>query len=121
MFEFANGQVEKRYPDNTQEIKFPDSTTRYIFSNGEEKTIFPDGTEQRTSQNGGKCVNIESTYSSMALFLFLFSNNFFHAADRMIEYPDGRTEVHTSKFKKRQYPDGTVKTVYPDGRQVSFF
>ncbi len=35
----------------------------------------------------------------------------------MIQFNTGQREIHTTDFKRREYPDGTVKTVYSDGRQ----
>lgn len=35
----------------------------------------------------------------------------------MIHFNTGEKEVHTADYKRREYPDGTVKTVYTDGRQ----
>lgn len=32
-------------------------------------------------------------------------------------FSNGQKEVHTAQFKRREYPDGTVKTVYCNGRQ----
>ncbi|KAJ3068540.1 hypothetical protein HDU98_008294 [Podochytrium sp. JEL0797] len=51
-----SGQIEKHYPDGTQEIVFKDSTVKYIYANGEEKSIFPDGTIQKIDANGCRTV-----------------------------------------------------------------
>lgn len=32
-------------------------------------------------------------------------------------FSNGQKEVHTAQFKRREYLDGTVKTVYCNGRQ----
>ena len=34
-----------------------------------------------------------------------------------IQFNTGQKEVHTADYKRREYPDGTVKTVFSDGRQ----
>lgn len=36
---------------------------------------------------------------------------------KTIEFNNGQRELHTSQFKRREYPDGTVKTVYSNGHQ----
>jgi len=89
IFQFANGQVEKHYIDGTKEIQFPDQTIKYLFSNGSAESVFLDGT----------IVHVDST------------------GDKQITFPNGQKEVHTALFKKREYPDGTTKTVFTDGRQ----
>jgi centromere protein J len=35
VFEFSNGQIEKRYKDGTLEIHFPDSTIKYVYADGQ--------------------------------------------------------------------------------------
>jgi len=89
IFQFANGQVEKHYIDGTKEIQFPDQTIKYLFPNGSAESVFLDGTIVHVESNGNK----------------------------QITFPNGQKEVHTALFKKREYPDGTTKTVFTDGRQ----
>ncbi|KAI9350190.1 T-complex protein 10 C-terminus-domain-containing protein [Obelidium mucronatum] len=54
-----SGQIEKHYPDGTQEILFKDSTVKYIYPNGEEKSIFPGGTIQIIDANGHRTVQLK--------------------------------------------------------------
>ncbi|XP_064297295.1 centromere protein J isoform X2 [Phalacrocorax carbo] len=86
---FPNGQIEKHYPDGKKEITFPDQTIKNLFTDGQEESIFPDGTIVRIQRDGSKT----------------------------IEFNNGQRELHTSQFKRREYPDGTVKTVYLNGQQ----
>ncbi|KAM6098985.1 centrosomal P4.1-associated protein isoform 3-T7 [Theristicus caerulescens] len=86
---FPNGQIEKHYPDGKKEITFPDQTIKNLFTDGQEESIFPDGTIVRIQRDGSKT----------------------------IEFNNGQRELHTSQFKRREYPDGTVKTVYVNGQQ----
>ena len=44
-----------------------------------------------------------------------------HRGVKTVEFTNGQREVHTSQFKRREYPDGTVKTVYVTGRQETRF
>ncbi|KAK2114711.1 hypothetical protein P7K49_008977, partial [Saguinus oedipus] len=37
--------------------------------------------------------------------------------DKTIVLSNGQKEIHTAQFKRREYPDGTVKTVYCSGGQ----
>ena len=80
-----------------------------VWPSGEEESVFADGTVQKLLVNG----------------------------NRVIEYTNGQRETHTKDYKvyvcsvlsdtrrtcvlvhiqQREYPDGTVKTVFPDGRQ----
>ncbi|KAM7179878.1 centrosomal P4.1-associated protein isoform 2-T2 [Macrochelys suwanniensis] len=86
---FSNGQIEKHYPDGRKEITFPDQTIKNLFMDGREESIFPDGTIVRVQRDGSKT----------------------------IEFNNGQRELHTPQFKRREYPDGTVKTVYANGHQ----
>ncbi|XP_069496547.1 centromere protein J [Ambystoma mexicanum] len=90
---FANGQIEKHYPDGKKEITFPDQTVKNLYLDGREESIFPDGTIIRINLDGSK----------------------------IIEFDNGQREIHTSQFKRREYPDGTVKTVYSNGNQETKF
>ncbi|XP_044024919.1 uncharacterized protein si:ch211-140l13.3 [Siniperca chuatsi] len=86
---FANRQIEKRHPGGKREILFPDQTIKYLEPDGSEKTIFPDGIIVRLSPSG----------------------------EKMVDFPNGQREIHTSQYKRREDPDGTVKTIYSNGRQ----
>ncbi|XP_053792580.1 centromere protein J isoform X2 [Vidua chalybeata] len=89
VLQFSNGQIEKHYPDGKKEITFPDQTIKSLFTDGQEESIFPDGTVVRVQRDGTKT----------------------------IEFNNGQRELHTPQFKRREYPDGTVKTVYVNGQQ----
>ncbi|XP_061230306.1 centromere protein J isoform X4 [Neopsephotus bourkii] len=89
VLQFSNGQIEKHYPDGKKEITFPDQTIKNLFMDGQEESIFPDGTIVRVQRDGSKT----------------------------IEFNNGQRELHTAEFKRREYPDGTVKTVYMNGQQ----
>ncbi|XP_058897436.1 centromere protein J isoform X3 [Kogia breviceps] len=86
---FSSGQIEKHFPDGRKEITFPDQTIKNLFADGQEESIFPDGTIVRGQRDG----------------------------NRIIEFNNGQRELHTAQFKRREYPDGTVKTVYTNGLQ----
>ena len=111
LYEFENGQVEKHYPDGTNEITFSDGTVKYSFPNGEvripvifdvassrstistfsfqEESIFPDGRIQRRDEQGV----------------------------RTLEHPDGSREVvFANGVKQKSYSNGTVRTQFEDGR-----
>ena len=34
---------------------------------------------------------------------------------KVIEYPNKQREIHTKDYKRREYPDGSIKTVYTNG------
>lgn len=86
---FSSGQIEKHFPDGRKEITFPDQTIKNLFADGQEESIFPDGTVVRVQRDG----------------------------EKIIEFNNGQRELHTAQFKRREYPDGTVKTVYANGHQ----
>lgn len=39
------------------------------------------------------------------------------SGEKIVDFPNGHREIHTSRYKRREDPDGTVKTIYADGRQ----
>ncbi|KAF7215319.1 centromere protein J isoform X2 [Nothobranchius furzeri] len=86
---FPNNQTEKHFPDGRKEITFPDQTVKNLFPDGREESVLTDGTVIR--------VNPDNT--------------------KEIHFNTGQKEIHTAEFKRREYPDGTVKTVYAHGRQ----
>lgn len=87
--EFSNGQQERRDTDGTVEVSFADGSKRLIKPNGEEKWTLADKTIAETFPNG----------------------------DKILTLPNGQREIHTKDHKRREYADGTVKYVYPDGSQ----
>lgn len=87
ILKFPNGQIEKHHVDKKKEIIFPDKICKFIYPDGSEETRLPNGTLIKVDKNG----------------------------DKVIEYPNKQREVHTKEFKKREYPDGSVKTVYTNG------
>ncbi|KAE8602029.1 hypothetical protein XENTR_v10013860 [Xenopus tropicalis] len=89
VLQFPNKQIEKHHPEGVKEIIFPDRTIKLLYKDGREETTFPDGTIVKLETNGMKTV--------------IFHN--------------GQKEIHTAQFKRREYPDGTIKTVYSNGRQ----
>jgi len=89
IIQFNNGQQETKTADGNTSISFPDGTNRNIDSSGRETISYPDGTLVNVQVNG----------------------------DRKLKLPNGQVEEHTALYKKRIYPDGTVKTLFSDGRQ----
>ncbi|XP_075054985.1 centrosomal P4.1-associated protein [Mixophyes fleayi] len=89
ILQFSNGQIEKHFPDGRKEITFPDQTIKNLYPDGKEESIFPDGTIITTHLDGTK----------------------------VIAFDNGQRELHTAQYKRREYPDGTVKTVYTNGQQ----
>ena len=77
-----------RFPDGSLSISFPDGSTKTVSAGGEEHVNFSDGTVVTIDPNG----------------------------DKLVELPNGQTEEHTSLYRRRTYPDGTVKTLHLDGR-----
>ncbi|XP_068123042.1 centromere protein J [Hyperolius riggenbachi] len=89
ILQFSNGQIEKHFPDGKKEITFPDQTIKNLHPDGKEESIFPDGTIITSNVDGTK----------------------------LIQFDNGQRELHTPQYKRREYPDGTVKTVYTNGQQ----
>ncbi|XP_034284363.1 centromere protein J-like isoform X2 [Pantherophis guttatus] len=88
VLQFPNDQIEKYHPDGTEEIIFPNQTVKRRYGGGFEETIFPDGTVVKVEKNG----------------------------DKTIHFRNGQKEIQTAGSKRREYPDGTIKTVYANGQ-----
>jgi len=89
VLQFSNGQEEVRLPDGTMTISFPDGSSKRIAPGGEEEVTFPNGTRVAVKPGG----------------------------DKVLQLPNGEKEEHTRMWKRRSYPDGTVKILHADGRQ----
>ncbi|NWR01448.1 CENPJ protein, partial [Paradoxornis webbianus] len=90
LLQFPNNQTEKHYPNGTQEIVFPDHTVKCLYSDGLKEFFFPDGTVVKVEKNG----------------------------DKLVEFSDGQRENHTAQFRRREYPDGTVKNVFCNRKET---
>ncbi|CAH1110192.1 unnamed protein product [Psylliodes chrysocephalus] len=90
LVEFSNGQKEKKFPDGTIEVITSDGTRLNRFPGGTEEVNYPDGSKMVTTSD-----------------------------EKIIYLCNGQIETHNEKFKKREYPDGTIKIVYSDGTQES--
>ncbi|XP_013928608.1 PREDICTED: centromere protein J-like [Thamnophis sirtalis] len=88
VLQFPNDQIEKYHPDGTEEIIFPNQTVKRRYGGGFEETIFPDGTVVKVEKNG----------------------------DKTIHFHNGQKEIQTAGSKRREYPDGTIRTVYANGQ-----
>ncbi|KAI7808826.1 centromere protein J isoform X1 [Triplophysa rosa] len=89
VLQFPNSQTEKHFPDGRKEITFPDQTVKNLYPDGREESVLTDGTIIQLNLDGSK----------------------------VIQFNTGQQEIHTADFKRREYPDGTIKTIYSDGRQ----
>ena len=89
VLQFSNGQEEVRLPNGTMTISFPDGSSKRINPGGEEEVTFPNGTKVAVKPGG----------------------------DKVLQLPNGEKEEHTRMWKRRSYPDGTVKILHADGRQ----
>jgi centromere protein J len=87
ILKFPNGQIEKHHTNKTREIIFPDKICKFIYPDGSEESRLPNGTFIKVDPLGGK----------------------------VIEYPNKQREIHTKEYKRREYPDGSIKTVYTNG------
>ncbi|XP_070498726.1 centromere protein J [Chironomus tepperi] len=91
ILEYPSGEIEHRYKDGTIEIHYTDGSIRITNKNWtndiKEEWRMPDGTNAKIYKNDTK----------------------------VLSFPNGQREIHTSNYKRREFPDGTVKIVYEDG------
>uniref|UniRef100_A0A8C3QCB4 Centromere protein J C-terminal domain-containing protein n=1 Tax=Geospiza parvula TaxID=87175 RepID=A0A8C3QCB4_GEOPR len=90
---YPDGLEVLQLPNNQIEIVFPDHTVKCLYSDGLKETSFPDGT----------VVNVEKNRNKLVL------------------YSDGQRESHTAQFRRREYLDGTMKTLLCNSRQETKF
>ncbi|XP_074593869.1 spindle assembly abnormal 4 [Brevipalpus obovatus] len=105
IYKFKNGTKQTTYPDGSRLIEFPsgqrekisvDGTKTAVYPNGTQRIIHPDGSEEITTVEGTKIrIACDGTET--------------------VDLPCGGKEVRTDKFKRREYLDGTIKTLYLDG------
>lgn len=87
VMEYKDGQKSKKYADGRMEVSYPDGSLRTINSDGTEEQQFPDGRKAMKNLQG----------------------------EQIIMLPNGQKEIHTSEYKRREYPDGTIRTLRKDG------
>ncbi|XP_050315958.1 cingulin-like protein 1 isoform X1 [Anthonomus grandis grandis] len=87
VMEFNDGQRCTKNLDGKTEICYPDGSLKIINSDGSEEQQFPDG--RKTIKNP--------------------------LGEVMILLPNGQREIHTAEYKRREYPDGTIRTLHKDG------
>ena len=87
IYEFSNGQTEKRHKDGTLDITFPDGTKKMVRKDYEE-IHFADGKYQKTQGDM-----------------------------KTIHHVDGTKEVWEGGMRTKFYTNGIVKVVHQDGRQ----
>ncbi|VDK39011.1 unnamed protein product [Taenia asiatica] len=126
----VNGTTKELCPDGLLPVLYPsngdvkqameDGTIVHNYaSDGTAETTIPDGSEEIVDKESVICksaasqsVVVEASNLPDGMSVQLFSNG-----DKIISLPNGQRELHCAKFKRRIYPDGTVKTVFKDGRQ----
>ena len=91
IYEFNNGQIEKKMKDGTLDILFPDGT-RKLVQNDCEEIFFANGKYQKVNGNV-----------------------------KIIQHIDGTKEVWEDGVRTKQYTNGIIKTVYPDGKQETIW
>uniref|UniRef100_A0A2K6RKW1 Centromere protein J C-terminal domain-containing protein n=1 Tax=Rhinopithecus roxellana TaxID=61622 RepID=A0A2K6RKW1_RHIRO len=97
----ANAQTTcTTYPDGLEVVQFPNKQTEKFYPDGSKEIVFPDGTvkhlkdgQEETLFPDGTIVRVERS---------VMSDN---------------KEIHMTQFKRREYTDGTVKTVNCSGCQ----
>ncbi|KAH9287146.1 Centromere protein J [Echinococcus granulosus] len=127
---YGNGTTKEICPDGVLSEVCPsnsdakqtleDGTILYNYaSDGAVKSTLPDGAKEivykdpahyRTVATQSVVVGESNLPDGMSVQIFL-------NGDKIISLPNGQKEFHCAKFKRRIYPDGTVKTVFKDGRQ----
>lgn len=60
-------------------------------------------------------------FVSFLLIIYSLTCCFHRHGEKVVEFTNGQREIHTSQYKRRMFPDGTVKTVYTNGRQETKF
>ncbi|XP_054155370.1 centromere protein J-like [Oppia nitens] len=106
-YTFANGATQTTYPDGLKIIDFPNGQSEKIhkngvkhitYANGLQRIINPDSSEE-VRMTDGTVWRIHSDGSEV------------------LEFANGDREIRTDKFKRREYSNGNMKTIYSDGTE----
>ncbi|KAJ3323934.1 hypothetical protein HDV06_000910 [Boothiomyces sp. JEL0866] len=93
LYEFDNGQKERKLTDGTYIIEFTDNTVKTVYPDKSEKIIYPDGKYQETDPDGRK----------------------------IIKLPEGTIEIHENGRKEKIYTNGGRRITYPSGIQETIY
>ncbi|NWV66651.1 CENPJ protein, partial [Malurus elegans] len=102
---YADAQItHTAYPDGIEVLQFPNNQIEKYYPDGTQEIVFPDHTVKYLYSDGLK----ETSFPDGTVVL---------NGDKIVVFGDGQREIHTTQFRRREYPDGTVKTVLCNGRQ----
>ncbi|KAH1011447.1 centromere protein J [Dendroctonus ponderosae] len=87
VMEFKDGHKSTKYTNGKTEVAYPDGSLKIINEDGTEEQTFPDGRKTLKNLQG----------------------------EQIIFLPNGQREIHTQEYKRREYPDGTIRTLHKDG------
>uniref|UniRef100_A0A8C5UHQ9 Centromere protein J C-terminal domain-containing protein n=1 Tax=Malurus cyaneus samueli TaxID=2593467 RepID=A0A8C5UHQ9_9PASS len=93
---YADAQItHTAYPDGLEVLQFPNNQIEKYYPDGTQEIVFPDHSEIPLQW-----------HSSIS-----------RKVNKIVVFSDGQREIHTTQFRSREYPYGTVKTVFCSGRQ----
>ena len=106
-FKYEDGREVTQFNNGKTETKFPDGTIVINEANGDSTILLPNGQkEEHTSQY------------KVSHYTKSYSEPFVVGPKKLCPSIPGDIKQNVSiPFQKRDYPDGTVKIVYEDGRQ----
>ncbi|XP_054707319.1 centromere protein J-like [Uloborus diversus] len=107
VYKFANGIIELTLPDGVQSTEFPNGQIQMSFPDGKKLVKFADGTIHTVHSDGSQ--EIRTPEGNLI--------NIGVDGTETIEFANGQREVRTDKYKRREYPDGSLKIIYQSGRQ----
>lgn len=92
------------------------------FRGGETRFYMRSGWYWTPSSPIGLVLQLGAYHYAQLLLIYIFWEiifwfKFYSDGNKIIEFNNGQRELHTAQFKRREYPDGTVKTVYANGHQ----
>ncbi|NXA12072.1 CENPJ protein, partial [Sapayoa aenigma] len=122
---FPNGDVQKIMPDQRVIYYYADAqTTHTACTDGLEVLQFPNNQIDRpfysffsTQEIVFPDHTVKCIYSNGLKEMFFSDGSNSQNGDKTVVFSNGQKENHTAQFKRREYPDGAVKTVYCSGRQ----
>ncbi|CDS40421.1 centromere protein j [Echinococcus multilocularis] len=107
----SNSDAKQTLEDGTILYNYAsDGAVKSTLPDGAKEIVYKDPAHYRTVATQSVVVGESNLPDGMSVQIFL-------NGDKIISLPNGQKEFHCTKFKRRIYPDGTVKTVFRDGRQ----
>ncbi|CAG2167578.1 unnamed protein product [Oppiella nova] len=104
---FANGATQTTYADGLKIINFPNGQSEKVHKNGVKHITYANGLQRIINPDGSE----EVLMTDGTVWRI-------HAdGSEVLEFANGDREIRTDNYKRREYSNGNIKTLYSDGTE----